>query len=40
MFVINKFGVVQISWLHFSWKRFPSIKPGNKKEKRTLSLDH
>jgi len=29
-FVMKSNVVVQISWLHYRWKRFPSIKPGNK----------
>ena len=32
--------VVQISWLHYSWKRFPSINPRNKRKKWALSLDY
>ena len=29
-FVIKSNVVVQISWLHYCWKSFPSIKPRNK----------
>jgi len=29
-FVVKNNVIVQISWLHHYWKRFPSIKPGNK----------
>jgi len=29
-FVMKSNVVVQISWLHYCWKFFPSIKPGNK----------
>jgi len=32
--------IAQISWLHYCWKRFPRIKPRNKWEKQTLSLDY
>ena len=39
-FVIKTNVVVQISWLHYCCKRFPSTKPGNKCEKWTLSLDY
>jgi len=28
--VIKNNVVVQISWLHYCWKRFSNIKPGNK----------
>jgi len=28
--VIENNVVVHISWLHYCWKRFPSIKTGNK----------
>ena len=38
-FVIKSNLVVQISWLHYCWKCFPNIKPGNKWEKLALSLD-
>ena len=34
-FVIKSNAVVQISWLHYCWKRYPCIKPGNKWEKLT-----
>jgi len=31
---------VQISWLHYCWKCFPSIKSGNKWKKWALTLDY
>jgi len=39
-FVIKSNVVVQISWLHCCWKRLPSIKPGHKWGKWTVSLDY
>jgi len=39
-FVMKSYEVVQISWFHYCWKCFPSIKPGNKREKLALPLDY
>jgi len=39
-FAIKNNVVVQISWLRYCWKSFPSINPGNKSGKWALLLDH
>ena len=39
-FLVKSNVVVQISWLHYCWKRFPSKKIGNRWKKLTLSLDY
>ena len=39
-FVIKSDVFVQISWLHYCWKCFPSITSWNKWEKWALSLDY